>query len=120
LVGCRDRRVSGYLGEPGSTIVGFHVERSVPPAELALAGEHRFSRYALTFEIDSLGDGRSRLRAVTDAEFPGAKGSAYRALVIGTRLHVVATRSILARVRSRAERAGVRGRISATEHFAVS
>ena len=91
------RRGAALLGcEPAT---GFGVERSVPPAELLLAGRHRFSRYSLQFLIDDLGGGRSRLRAVTRAEFPGIAGRAYRALVIGTGLHVVATRRLLSAVR---------------------
>jgi hypothetical protein len=44
-----------------------------------------------------------RLSAETRAEFPGRSGSAYRALVIGTRGHVLAVNSILRAVRRRAE-----------------
>ena len=104
-VGCEPRAQSGVAGEEGSTIVGFRVARAEQPASLVLAGRHRFSRYALTFAIDDLGDGRSRLRAITDAAFPGPAGRAYRALVIGTRFHVLGVRSILAGVRRRAEAA---------------
>jgi hypothetical protein len=96
--------MNGMAGEEGSTIVGFRVARSEPPGSLALAGRHRFSDYSLTFAIDDLGGGRSRLSATTRAAFPGAIGRVYRALVIGTRGHVVAVRSILAAVRERAER----------------
>jgi hypothetical protein len=103
LLGCRERSVNGGIEEEGSTIVGFRVESALAPSRLSLAGQHRFSRYGLTFEIDDLGGGRSRLRAITDAEFPGAAGSVYRALVIGTRMHVVAVRRILAALRARAE-----------------
>jgi len=103
LLGCRERGMNGLAGEEGSTIVGFRVVRSEAPASLALAGRHRFSDYALTFQIDDLGEGRSRLSATTRAAFPGATGRAYRALVIGTRGHVWAVRSILAAVRRRAE-----------------
>ena len=46
-----------------------------------------------------------RLGAEIRAEFPGAAGTAYRALVIGTRGHVLVTRSFLRSVRRRAERA---------------
>jgi hypothetical protein len=101
VLGCEPAVQTGRAGEEGSTIVGFAVERSVPPADLLLVGRHRFSRYSLQFAIDDLAAGRSRLRAITRAEFPGAAGRAYRALVIGTRLHVVATRSLLAGVRQR-------------------
>jgi hypothetical protein len=101
-VGTEQRRVTGKVPQPGSTIVGFRVARAERPAELALEGRHRFSRYALIFRIDRL-DGRSRLRAETRAEFPGPHGRAYRALVIGTRAHVLAVRRILGAVRRRAE-----------------
>ncbi len=87
----------------GSTLPGFHVGTAESPRELALLGAHRFSNYALTFRLDDLGD-RTRLRAETRAEFPGFKGAAYRALVIGTRIHVLVTRRILGGVRGRAEK----------------
>jgi hypothetical protein len=106
LLGCRERVTAGDPGEAGSTIVGFRVARSERPVELALAGRHRFSDYALTFRIDDLGGDRSRLRAITRAEFPGVRGRLYRALVIGSRLHVRAVRAILASVRARAEAHG--------------
>jgi hypothetical protein len=83
----------------------FAVGAGDPPRELVLIGAHRFSRYALIFRLDDLGGGRTRLRAETRAEFPGAKGSVYRALVIGTRAHVLATRGMLARIKALTERA---------------
>jgi hypothetical protein len=95
--------MNGEAGEEGSTIVGFRVMRSVPGSALALAGRHRFSGYELIFEIDDLGGDRSRLRAITRAEFPGMRGRLYRVLVIGSRLHVRAVRAILAAVRRSAE-----------------
>jgi hypothetical protein len=105
LVGCADTVASGPRPlATGSTIPGFHVESATQPAELALAGSHRFSDYALIFRLDELGRGRTRVRAETRAEFPGAKGAVYRALVIGTRMHVLATRRILAAAKRRAER----------------
>jgi hypothetical protein len=103
VLGCEPRTATGRAGEEGSTIVGFGVERSVAPAELLLAGRHRFSRYSLQFLIDDLGAGRSRLRAVTRAEFPGVAGRAYRALVIGTRMHVLVVRRVLRGVSRRVE-----------------
>jgi hypothetical protein len=93
-------------GEPtviGSTVPGFIVSRSVRPSVLTLLGQHRFSRYALVFRIDQLGIGRSRLRAESRAEFPGVRGRIYRALVIGTRGHVLVVRRMLSAVRRRAE-----------------
>ena len=44
------------------------------------------------------------LGAETRAEFPGKTGRLYRTAVIGTRGHVLATRSVLRTVRRRAER----------------
>ncbi len=105
LLGCADVAASGPrpLAE-GSAIPGFHVAEARAPSELALAGSHRFSDYAAIFRLEDLGDGRTRLRVETRAEFPGLKGGVYRAVVIGTRLHVLATRRILGAVKRRAER----------------
>lgn len=106
LVGCADTEASGPrpLAE-GSVFPGFHVATAVAPNEFALAGSHRFSDYALIFRLEDDGDGEStRVRAETRAVFPGLKGSAYRALVIGTRMHVLATRRMLTAVKRRAER----------------
>ncbi|HET7446140.1 MAG TPA: hypothetical protein VFJ57_15945 [Solirubrobacterales bacterium] len=98
-------RVWETLTRLAATLSYFAVGASEEPRELTLIGAHRFSRYALIFRLDDLGGDRTRLRAETRAEFPGAKGSVYRALVIGTRIHVLATRGILARVKARAEAA---------------
>jgi hypothetical protein len=43
------------------------------------------------------------VRAETRAAFPGLQGRAYRALVIGTRGHVLAVRRLLRAVKARAE-----------------
>jgi hypothetical protein len=102
-LGCTQTEHVGEPGRIGSTVPGFIVTRAVPPAVLALMGEHRFSRYALVFRIDETLAGPMALNAETRAEFPELKGRAYRALVIGTRGHVVATKSILRSVRRRAE-----------------
>jgi hypothetical protein len=103
-LGCDETEPSGEPGEIGSTIPGFVVARSVRPAVLALLGAHRFSRYALIFRIAETPEGNVLLGAETRAEFPGATGRLYRAAVIGTRGHVLATRSVLRAVRRRAER----------------
>jgi hypothetical protein len=113
LLGCEDPAAAGPRPlAVGSAIPGFHValarapgDGSSGPAELALLGRHRFSRYALTFRLDALGPDRTCLRAETRAEFPGLHGAAYRALVIGTRGHVLVTRRLLGAVKRRAERA---------------
>ena len=104
LLGCRDSSASiGTPIEVGATMPGFHVSETRPPSLLALEGEHRFSRYRLTFHIDELAPERSLLRAQTHALFPGIDGRIYRALVIGTRGHVVAVRRILGALKRKAE-----------------
>jgi hypothetical protein len=105
LLGCEDVAASGPRPlAAGSTVPGFHVAVADPGRELALAGRHRFSGYALVFRVEE-GAGRSRLRAETRAEFPGIKGAVYRTLVIGTRIHVLVTRRINNAAKARAERA---------------
>jgi hypothetical protein len=96
----------GPQGEPlaeGSRLLGFHVVESTRPRCVVLEGEHRFSLYRLTFELEPLGVGRTRLRAITDADFPRAAGRVYRAVVIGTRAHVLAVRGLLREIERRAE-----------------
>ena len=78
---------------------GFEIEREVPRQQLSMAGRHRFSRYRLVFELSDVADGATQLSARTYAEFPGLRGRVYRALVIGTRAHVVATKQILRSIR---------------------
>jgi hypothetical protein len=103
VVGCREYGPRGPRPlAAGSTIPGFRVVCAVPDAELVLDGQHRFSNYALTFRLESIGPQCTRLRADTRAAFPGVTGAAYRALVIGTRGHVVAVRRLLSTVRRRA------------------
>jgi hypothetical protein len=104
LLGASQTQPRGDPGETGASIVGFRVARAQAPTELDLEGEHRFSRYALTFRLDALADQRSRIRAETRAEFPGLHGRAYRAAVIGTRAHVVLVRRLLHAIRAMAER----------------
>jgi SnoaL-like domain len=113
LLGCAFTEARGEPTAIGSTVPGFIVSRSIRPSVLALLGQHRFSRYALVFRIDRLGIGRSRLRAESRAEFPGVRGRAYRALVIGSRAHVLAVRRMLTSIRHRAE--GERAKVSRTQ-----
>jgi hypothetical protein len=104
LLGCEDTVLSGPRPlAQNSAFPGFHVESAEPPSELALAGRHRFSTYLLSFRLEEAGPGRTRLVAETRAAFPGLKGSVYRALVIGTRMHVVVTRRLLTATKRRAE-----------------
>jgi hypothetical protein len=105
LLGCADTEASGPRPlDVGSALPGFHVETAQRPRELALVGSHRFSAYALIFRLVERDDNGTRLRAETRAAFPGLKGRAYRAAVIGTRLHVLVTRRLLAAVKQSAER----------------
>lgn len=105
LLGCEPSAPAGPRPlAVGSAIPGFAVARAEPASELALAGRHRYSEYALVFRL--VGDeGATRLRAETRAVFPGASGRLYRAGVIGTRTHVLVTMRLLGAVKSRAERA---------------
>ncbi len=78
---------------------GFEVAETVPNERLTLIGRHHFSRYRLAFDLTGAQDGPTRLRATSYGAFPGLRGRVYRALVIGTRGHVVATTHMLRSVR---------------------
>ncbi|GAA4700020.1 Polyketide cyclase / dehydrase and lipid transport [Promicromonospora umidemergens] len=102
-INCRDTRASGPRPlAAGSVVPGFQVTAADPPGCLVLDGVHRFSVYTLTFRLVPDGDG-TRLEAHTDATFPGVLGAVYRLLVIDSRLHKVATWSIVKRIRRRGE-----------------
>lgn len=79
---------------------GFAVAGEIPLRELTMAGRHRFSRYALVFQLADAADGHALLKARSYAVFPGPHGRVYRALVIGSGAHVVATRGILRSIRN--------------------
>jgi hypothetical protein len=105
LLGCADLAATGPRPlTTGSAFPGFHVGEAVAPAKLELLGSHHFSNYALIFHLEEIEGGHMRLRAETRAEFPKLRGSVYRALVIGTRMHVLATRRVLTATQRRAER----------------
>ncbi len=74
---------------------GFEVSGCRPTDRLILIGRHRFSRYMLAFDLADTTDGTTRLSAKTYAAFPGVHGRIYRALVIGTGAHAVATDRIV-------------------------
>jgi len=104
LLGCADVDAAGPRPlDTGSALPGFHVESAIRTEQLALAGSHRFSEYALIFRLEELSGERTRLRAETRATFPGLPGRTYRALVIGTRGHVLVTNRLLRAVKRRAE-----------------
>ena len=105
MVGCADTEAGGPRPlEVGSTVPGFHVARLNPQRLLVLRGSHHFSDYELAFRLEPLGGVRTRLVAETRAVFPGVKGRAYRALVIGTHMHVLVVRSVQRGVAHRVER----------------
>jgi hypothetical protein len=105
-VGCADTEAGGPRPlEVGSTVPGFHVAAMAPERLLTLRGSHHFSEYELVFRLEPLGGVRTRLIAETRAVFPGMKGRAYRALVIGTRMHVLVVRRMFGGVARRVARA---------------
>lgn len=105
-VGCADTEAGGPRPlEVGSTIPGFHITALTPERLLVLTGSHHFSDYALCFRLEPLGATRTHVVAETRAVFPGFKGRAYRALVIGTRMHVLVVRRVLRGVSRRVESA---------------
>ncbi len=109
-VGCADAEAGGPRPlEVGSTVPGFHVSALSPERLLVLRGSHHFSDYELSFRLEPLGGVRTRLVAETRAEFPGLRGRVYRALVIGTRFHVLALRRVQRAVAQRLERAPTPG-----------
>jgi hypothetical protein len=110
-VGCADTEEGGPRPlEVGSTFPGFHVSGITPERLLVLRGSHHFSDYELSFRLEPLGAVRTRVVAETRAVFPGFKGRAYRALVIGTHMHVLVVRRVLRGVSRRVESAPARGR----------
>jgi hypothetical protein len=78
---------------------GFEVSERTPTERLTLVGCHRFSRYRLEFNLAEAGDGVTTVRTRTYATFPGVHGRIYRALVIGSGAHVIATRHVLRSIR---------------------
>jgi hypothetical protein len=51
------------------------------------------------FRVADTADGQTSVTARTYAEFPGLHGRVYRALIMGTGAHVIATTGILRSVR---------------------
>ena len=91
ILGCEPAQGSlEFAGRPGDTVPGFRVSEAEPGRRLVLRGRHRFADYALTFDYDG-----TRLRAITQAAFPGIRGKLYRAAVIGSGGHRIVTRRLL-------------------------
>jgi len=100
----RDYTVPPKVGQEAN---GFMVARADPPTALVLEGRHRFAAYRLSFLVDPIDARHSRLRARTDARFPGLPGALYRALVIGSGGHGMIVRGMLARMAASAARQAV-------------
>jgi len=106
VLGCDPLEATAvFEGKPGDALPGFRVADSEPGRRLALRGQHRFARYALTFLVDG-----NRLRGLSHGEFAGARGALYRGMVIGTGAHRIVTRRLLSRVARAATRAPPRAR----------
>lgn len=98
VLGCDPVRGSKeFVGAVGQSLPGFRVVDADPGRRLTLEGRHRFSRYRLTFVIES-----DRLRAQTHAAFPGLAGRLYRLAVIGSGAHRLVTRRLVRQVAVRA------------------
>jgi hypothetical protein len=104
-LGAQPGRSGGVWPEPGAAVPGFAVAHARRPERLELRGRHRFSTYALIFELDETGPGSTQVRAKTYAAFPGVRGRAYRALVIGTGAHRIVVQRMLAAIARRSQRA---------------
>jgi hypothetical protein len=90
--------------DPSTVPTGFVLDEARRPERFALKGRHPFAVYRWVFELDPELEtapdaiARTRLRALTWADFPGIHGKIYRAFVIGTGGHRVAVRWMLKRV----------------------
>lgn len=91
------RKMCRNPADPTTVPTGFTLEEAAAPRRLALKGRHLFAAYRLVFELDPEPAG-VRLRALTFANFPGLRGSVYRALVIGSGGHKIVVRRILRQV----------------------
>lgn len=83
---------------------GFELDEADPPQRLALRGENRFTRFALTFVLDEVDARHTRLTADSNAAFHGMVGKLYRALVIGTGAHGLVVRWMLRGIANKAEK----------------
>jgi hypothetical protein len=105
ILGTVPARAQGDPLTLGASIPGFAVVEADPDRRLVLAGRHRFSEYTLAFEIAEQG-AVTQLTAISHARFPGIRGRAYRALVIGSGAHRVLVRRWVRRIRAVAEASG--------------
>jgi hypothetical protein len=97
---CRD------AADPSTVPFGFTLEEADPPQRFALKGRHWFAAYRLVFVLSEVSHDathpRTRVVAETWAKFPGVKGKAYRAMVIGSGGHRIVVRRMLKHVAAKA------------------
>ena len=103
-IGAIETEAHGDRHHPGGTLPGVCVTRAIAPVMLALAGEHKYAKYAVVFRIDLLPGQRSRVRLETRAQFAAGKGKLYRAAVVGTRGHILIVNRMLRSIKRRSER----------------
>jgi hypothetical protein len=101
LVGADPQRPIGCFPEVGASVPGFAVAVARADERLVLVGRHRFSRYALVFDLEPSGEG-TRLTATTYASFPGLLGGVYRCAVICSGGHRLIVKRMLRSIASRA------------------
>jgi hypothetical protein len=92
--------------DPTTVPFGFTLDVAEPCERFALKGHHWFSVYKLIFLLSDA-DGGTRVTAQTWADFPGLKGKAYRALVIGSGGHRIVVRRMLKRIAAQAASASM-------------
>ncbi len=74
---------------------GFDVSQQTEGKCLELSGRHRFARYRLVLALTEQPDRALKLSAISYADFPGARGRLYRAVLLGSGAHILAVRHML-------------------------
>lgn len=103
LLGCPYVNAPGPGAEMPAAIVGFRLVEAERPSRIVLAGEHRFSRYVLSFRLDATAESGCDVRAETWASFPTPAGNLYRVAVIGSGAHIRVVGRMLSLIKARAE-----------------
>jgi hypothetical protein len=102
LLRCQNRAPTRpFVLESGAELAGFQVV-AADPEEVVLAGQHRFSRYALVFRAGRMAEGTS-VSAETKAVFPGVLGKLYRVFVISSGAHDRVMRRLMGKLKGRVE-----------------
>jgi hypothetical protein len=101
----RDRAADGRFPAEGSTVRALRVVASDPPRRLVLDAENRYAGVEYEIEIAPRASGGSEMSFATRSEFKGRRGSLYGAYIVRFGFHRASVRSVLRKVRKRAERA---------------